>query len=205
MPTAFNRDQLLAAFNEVGAAAVAARMRLDIAVFGGSALMLASNFRFSTEDVDIAEIARPWPDWLSDIVERIAKRNGWSEDWLNDAVNAFLSPVARPDKDLVFWGTFPRAADHTGLTVFVPTARYMLALKLKALRVAKFEKGTKDLADVASLLGVLVIKDANQAVGILVEYFPNSAADVDKARFVLKHILSTKGSSDAPRYPRRDI
>ena len=63
MPTAFNRDQLLAAFNEIGAAAVAARMRLDIAVFGGSALMLASNFRFSTEDVDIAEITRPWPDW----------------------------------------------------------------------------------------------------------------------------------------------
>src|SRR5262245_31060870 len=143
MPTAFDRDQLLAALNEIGEAAVVAHTRLDIAVFGGSALMLASNFRFSTEDVDIAEIARPWPDWLSNVVERIAKRNAWSEYWFNDAVNAFLSPAARPDKDLVFWGTFPHAADRTGLTVFVPTARYMLALKLKALRVAKFEKGTK--------------------------------------------------------------
>ena len=33
--------------------------------------MLASNFRFSTEDVDIAEIGRPWPDWLSAVVARI--------------------------------------------------------------------------------------------------------------------------------------
>jgi hypothetical protein len=116
--TAFDRDQLLAALNEVGAAALAAGTRLDIAVFGGSALMLASNFRFSTEDVDIAEIGRPWPDWLSDVVDRIAKRNGWSGHWLNDAVGTFLSPLARQEKD------------HAGLRVFVPTARYMLALKL---------------------------------------------------------------------------
>jgi hypothetical protein len=202
MATAFDRDQLLAAFNEIGEAAVAANTRLDIVVFGGSALMLASNFRFATEDVDIAEIARPWPDWLSQVVEDIANRNRWSEHWLNDAVNAFLSPVARPDKDIVFWGTFPHAADKTGLTVSVPTARYMLALKLKALRVAKFDKGTNDLADVASLLGVLGIKDVDAAIAVFTEFFPSRAADVDKARFVLKHILSVEGSSDAPRYPR---
>src|SRR5690242_1734094 len=184
MPTAFDRDQLLGALNEIGEAAVAAGTRLDIVVFGGSALMLASNFRFSTEDVDIAEIARPWPDWLSSVVERISKRNGWSEHWLNDAVNTFLSPVAKPNRDIVFWGTFPHAADRTGLTVSVPTARYMLALKLKALRVAKFDKGAKDIADVTSLLGVLGIKDVDSGLAVLTDYFPNSIADVDKARFV---------------------
>jgi hypothetical protein len=152
--------------------------------------MLASNFRFSTEDVDIAEIARPWPAWLSEVVARIAIRNGWLEHWLNDAVSPFLSPVAQPERDLVIWGTFPRKADKTGLTVFVPTARYLLALKLKALRIAKYEKGTNDISDVTDLLQVLEIKDADTAIAILVEYFPNSAADVEKARFVLKHILS---------------
>ena len=137
MAKSFDRDQLLAAFDEIGEAAVVANTRLDIAVFGGSALMLASNFRFSTEDVDIAEIGRPWPDWLSDAVMRVAMHHGWAEDWLNDAVTFFLSPLAQAQRDLVILGTFPRAADKTGLTVFVPTARYMLALKLKALRVAK--------------------------------------------------------------------
>jgi hypothetical protein len=174
-------------------------------VFGGSALMLASNFRFSTEDVDIAEIGQPWPKWLSDVVARISTRNGWAEHWLNDAVNFFLSPLAQPGRDLIIWGTFPRAADKTGLTVFVPTARYMLALKLKALRVAKFDKGTKDLADVAGLLRVLDVKDEDAAIAILTEFFPKSAADAEKARFVLKQLLSTEGPTDAPRYPRRDI
>jgi hypothetical protein len=50
MATGFDRDQLLAALNEIGEAAVHAQTRLDIAVYGGSALMLASNFRFTTED-----------------------------------------------------------------------------------------------------------------------------------------------------------
>src|SRR6266849_5460776 len=106
MASGFDREQLLAAFDEIGEAAVAASTRLDIAVFGGSALMLASNFRFSTEDVDIAEIGRPWPDWLSTVVERIAQRNGWQENWLNDAVTFFLSPTAQAARDLVIWGTF---------------------------------------------------------------------------------------------------
>jgi hypothetical protein len=205
MATGFDRDQLLAAFDEIGEAAVSAHTRLDIAVFGGSALMLASNFRFSTEDVDIAEIGQPWPDWLSGVVARIAARNGWVEHWLNDAVNSFLSPLAQPAKDLIIWGTFPRAADKTGLTVFVPTARYLLALKLKALRVAKFDKGTKDLADVAGLLQVLDVKTVDAAIAVLTEFFPNSAADVEKARFVLKHVLSTESHANAPRYPRGDI
>src|ERR1700704_6386850 len=113
MGTAFDRDQLLAALNEIGEAAIAARTQLEIAVFGGAALMLASNFRYSTEDVDIAEIGRPWPDWLAEVVARIATRNGWGEHWLNDAVSSFLSPLAQPGKDLVIWGTFPRAADKT--------------------------------------------------------------------------------------------
>ncbi|UZE49438.1 hypothetical protein [Rhodopseudomonas sp. P2A-2r] len=51
MATGFDRDALLDSFDQIGRAAVAAGTRLQIAVYGGSALMLASNFRFATEDV----------------------------------------------------------------------------------------------------------------------------------------------------------
>jgi hypothetical protein len=205
MASTFDREQLLDAFDEIALAAIAASTRLDIAVFGGSALMVASNFRFSTEDVDVAEIVRPWPEWLAAVVARIATRNGWIEDWLNDAVSSFLCPLAQPQRDLVLWGTFPRAADKTGLTVFMPTARYLLALKLKALRVAKFEQGANDISGVAGLLRVLEIKAVDDAIAVLREFYPNSAADAEKARFVLRHILSMKGTPDAPRYPRRGL
>ncbi len=205
MATAFDRDQLLAAFDEIGQAAVEAGTRLDIAVFGGSALMLASNFRFSTEDVDIAELGRPWPDWLTVVVQRIGARNGWPDEWLNEAVTFHLSALANPARDLVVLGTFPRASEHVGLTVFVPTAKYMLALKLKALRVADFDKGSKDLADTSALLRVLGIDAVEEAIGVLAAYFPNSAAHADKQRFVLKRLLSAESLDDAPRYPGTSV
>jgi hypothetical protein len=201
MAASFDRDQLLAALDEIGRAAIAAHAHLDIAVFGGSALMLASNFRFSTEDVDISEIRQPWPDWLSEVVKRIAIANSWQDEWLNEAVTFHLSPLANPARDLVALGTFPRAVEQVGLTVFVPTARYMLALKLKAMRVSKFDRGTKDLADIAALLHVVGITTVEEAIGILAEFFPKSAANADKQRFVLKFVLAAERADDAPRYP----
>ena len=203
MAAKFDREQLLDALNEVGRAAIAADARLDIAIYGGSALMLASNFRYGTEDVDIAELGEQWPGWLKNVVGEIAVRNGWSEEWLNDGVTFHLSPLAVPTRDLVAFGTFPLQGEKTGITVFVPTARYMLALKLKALRVSDFAKGSKDIDDVRNLLAVLSITEIEPAIEILTEFFPRSGADPDKQRFVLKNILSKGPVENAPRYPRR--
>jgi hypothetical protein len=204
MARALDRDKLLDAFDEIGRAAVAANTRLTIAVFGGSALMLASNFRFATEDVDIAEIEKPWPAWLADVVERVAKANNWSREWLNDAVTFHLSPLAQAERDLTAFGSFPRKEEKVGLTVQIPSARYLLALKLKALRVADFAKGASDVEDVANLLRVLHIDEVEPAIEVLAEFFPKSGADADKQRFVLKRILLQPRSPDAPRYPRKD-
>jgi hypothetical protein len=52
MSAAFDREALLDAFDSIGRAAARAGTKLQIAVYGGSALMLASNFRVATE--------RPW-------------------------------------------------------------------------------------------------------------------------------------------------
>jgi hypothetical protein len=204
MSAAFDRDALLDAFDRIGRAAVEAGTKLQIAVYGGSALMLASNFRFATEDVDIAEIGDQWPAWLSTAVRQIAEKNSWSETWLNDAVTFHLSHLARADRDLTAFGTFPRRQDKVGLCVFVPTARYMLALKLKALRISSFEKGQQDMTDVAHLLKVLHLTEVEPAIAIFAEFFPVSAADADKQRFVLRHLLSGATTVDAPRYPRSD-
>ena len=127
MTQAFTTDQLLAAFDLIGQAASRHDQHLDIAVYGGSALMLASNFRFSSEDVDIAPLGQ-WPDWLAAVVLEISQHNGWNADWLNEAVGVFLSSNAG-EKDHILLGSFPRLADKTGLKIFVPTAHYMLALK----------------------------------------------------------------------------
>jgi hypothetical protein len=201
MANAFSTPALLEAFDLIGAAAVTHGQTLEFAVYGGSALMLASNFRFSSEDVDIAPL-KTWPDWLHDSVATIARQNGWSRDWLNEAVGVFLSQTAA-EGDHVLYGTFPRRSGKVGLKVFVPTAPYMLALKLKALRVLDPGKGEQETADIAALMRVCGLSTADEAVSLLSKYFPVSAAAPEKLRFLIRHILTTGETPDgAPEYPR---
>jgi len=98
--------------------------------YGGAAMMLASNFRFATEDADIAAIGMPWPAWLTDAVQTIAVREGRAEDWLNEAVTFHLSPLADRAADHLEFGPFPQTG-LPGLSVLVPTADYLPALKLR--------------------------------------------------------------------------
>lgn len=201
MATGFDREALLNAFDAIGRAAVAAGTKLQIAVYGGSALMLASNFRFATEDVDIAEIGGDWPDWLRDTVVKIAADRGWSKDWLNDGVAFHLSALATRAADHLEFGTFPRGNDVPGLVVLVPTAEYLLALKLKAMRVTDVLRGDVERLDILNLMDVVGIATADQAIALLARYFPVSAASPEKQRFLLKN-MSREGKSDAPEYPR---
>jgi hypothetical protein len=201
MSAAFDRDALLDAFDRIGYAAVEAGTKLQIAVYGGSALMLASNFRFATEDVDIADIGSEWPAWLSKVVAAIAQEKGWSEDWFNDGVAFHLSPLADRAKDHLEFGTFPRDSSPSGLVVSVPTAEYLLALKLKAFRTQDALRGDTERLDILNLMDVVGVSTADQAIAVLGRYFPISAASSEKQRFLLKNI-DRSGKSDAPKYPR---
>jgi hypothetical protein len=200
MAKALERDAVLDAFDRIGRAAVAAGTKLQIAVYGGSALMLASNFRFATEDVDIADIGGDWPKWLTDVVATIALEKGWSDDWLNDGVVFHLSPLADRAKDHLEFGTFPRDSSPPGLVVSVPTAEYLLALKLKAFRTQDTLRGDTERLDILNLMDVVGISTADQAIAVLGKYFPISAASSEKQRFLLKNI-DKSGKSDAPKYP----
>ncbi len=201
MTVAFDRDALLDAFDRIGRAAVEAGTKLQIAVYGGSALMLASNFRFATEDVDVSELPRPLPDWLSRTVQQIAKEQGWQDDWFNDAVVFHLSSLAGHAEDHLEFGTFPRDSTPPGLMVSVPTAEYMLALKLKAFRIMDPSRGEIERLDILNLMRVVGISDVEGAIRLLGRYFPTSAASSEKQRFLLKN-MSKEGGADAPEYPR---
>jgi hypothetical protein len=200
MNAAFGRDALLDAFDQIGRAAVLAGTKLQIAVYGGSALMLASNFRFATEDVDVSELARPLPAWLAVVLREIARENHWHDDWFNDGVAFHLSSLADRAADHLEFGTFPR--DGTpGLVVSVPSAEYLLALKLKAARVMDPLRGETERLDILNLMQVVGISTAEEAIVLLGRYFPVSAASPEKQRFILKN-MNREGGVDAPKYPR---
>src|SRR4051812_13743626 len=201
MAKALHRDAVLDAFDRIGRAAVAAGTKLQIAVYGGSALMLASNFRFATEDVDVSELEHPLPSWLADVVNEIAKQNNWQDDWFNDGVAFHLSPLADRAADHLEFGTFPRDGTPPGLVVSVPSAEYLLALKLKAIRVTDALRGETERLDILNLMQVVGISTAEDAIALLGRYFPVSAASPEKQRFLLKN-MNRAGGVDAPKYPR---
>jgi len=201
MNAAFDRDALLDAFDQIGRAAAAAGTKLRIAVYGGSALMLASNFRFATEDVDVSRLEHPLPRWLSDVVDEIARKNDWANDWFNDAVVSHLSALADHAADHLEFGTFPRDGSAPGLVVSVPSADYLLALKLKAARVLDPLRGETERLDILNLMRVVGISTIEEAVALLGRYFPVSAASPEKLQFLLRH-MNREGEADAPKYPR---
>ena len=201
MTAAFGRDALLDAFDRIGRAAVQVGTKLQIAVYGGSALMLASNFRFATEDVDVSELEHPLPGWLATVVDEVAKENGWLDDWFNDGVAFHLSPLADRALDHLEFGTFPRDGTPPGLAVSVPSAEYLLALKLKAARVTDPLRGETERLDILNLMQVVGISTVEDAIALLGRYFPVSAASSEKQRFLLKN-MNRKGGNDAPKYPR---
>jgi hypothetical protein len=200
MSAAFGRDALLDAFDQIGRAAVKAGTRLQIAVYGGSALMLASNFRFATEDVDVSKLEHPLPDWLAAVVHEIAGKNHWQDDWFNDAVAFHLSSLADRAIDHLEFGTFPRNG-VPGLAVSVPSAEYLLALKLKAVRITDPLRGETERLDILNLMQVVGISTVEDAIALLGKYFPVSAASSEKQRFLLKN-MNREGGLDAPKYPR---
>jgi hypothetical protein len=175
MTEALDRDALLDAFDRIGRAAIAAGTKLQIAVYGGSALMLAGNFRFATEDVDVSELPRPLPDWLDKTVRELAVENHWQDDWFNDAVVFHLSALADRAADHLEFGTFPRDASAPGLIVSVPTADYLLALKLKAFRVMDPSRGETERLDIVNLMRIVGISTADEAIALLSRYIPLSA------------------------------
>jgi len=201
MSAAFGRDALLDAFDQIGRAAVLAGTKLQIAVYGGSALMLASNFRFATEDVDVSELEHPLPHWLATVVERIAKENGWQDEWFNDGVVFHLSSLADRAIDHLEFGTFPRDGTPPELVVSVPSAEYLLALKLKAARVLDPVRGETERLDILDLMQLVAISTGEEAIAPPGRYFPVSAASSEKQRFLLEN-MSREGGIDAPTYPR---
>ena len=166
----FTADMLGEAFAELGQLAHAAGRVIDVAVYGGSCLMLVSNFRIATADVDA--VAAVDQGFLDGAVQTVAARRGWPRDWLNDGVRTYLSPQVEGFEQHTLFRTYP-SEQTPGLRVFVPTAEYMLAMKLMALRV---EPGTdrNDLEDILNLMQVAGMKEKGDIVRFAARFYPEA-------------------------------
>ena len=165
------RDALHEAFMELGTLARAEGKVIDLAVYGGSALMLASNFRETTRDVD--GVVSADQSLIDRLAATIAVNRGWPTDWLNDGVRTYLSPnVEGVSEHHRLFRSYP-SEQEPGLRVFVPTPEYILAMKLMAMRLDE-TSGKSDLADIINLLDVVEIATPEAAIAFAAGFYPEA-------------------------------
>lgn len=185
-PKPFNRATLEHAFGRLGELAVDAGKIVEISVYGGSALVLTTNFRVATQDVDaVFESDRVFVRRSADIV---ASEFGWNADWINDGVKGFLSAKDAEQNAKVLFRSYPSEATP-GLRVFVATPSYLFAMKCLAMRVGGVET-SQDIEDIRNLGGMLGIENAKQAIALVSRYYPADRLP-PKTRFGLEEIFGS--------------
>lgn len=190
------------AFTQLGARARSEGKVIDLAVYGGSALMLASNFRVATQDVDA--VVEGDQSSVIRLAEEVARKRGWPPDWLSDGVRTYLSPnVDGLAEHHQLFRAYPSEQD-VGLRVFVPSPEYMLAMKLMAMRLDP--AGSKsDLADIVNLLEVVGLKTPEQTIDFAASFYPEAKISARlhlgiRELWRMKENLRPEGQHVTPRY-----
>lgn len=153
--TAFDRERLVQAFELLGGDLASRGVFLELAVYGGSAIMLHFAWRKGTEDVDA--VLRPGSDerLLAPSAAAVAALMDLPDGWINDAVGMF-TPLAEDDTLFAVSGVYP-GLGVPGLRVLVARPHYLLAMKLMAL--ANLDRGDRDMDDARTLARELGIAD----------------------------------------------
>jgi hypothetical protein len=119
----------------------------EIAVYGGSAILLQFDWRKTSEDVDAVVVDGRHESEVKAAVAHAAETLRLSRDWLNNWVGMFTPRAERPE-DFRFVGTYP-AGEMPGLRVVAAKPEYLCAMKLRAL-----ERETPDNRDFEDAVGL---------------------------------------------------
>ena len=165
-----SRDRITQALRRLGELALEQKVTLEVSLYGGAVFTLVYGSRDATKDVDA--VVRQ-----SGIAKRlaldVAKELELPEDWLSDQVKQFLAE--KEAKRLLTELDFGE-----GLLISVPTAAYLLAMKLRACR-PPLPGYAGDHGDIRFLLKKMEIRSVSAAETIHDKFFPRDVlSDVAK-------------------------
>jgi hypothetical protein len=158
------------ALQALGEELTARGVRGQVFVVGGAAIALAYSARRVTRDIDA--VFEP-KSIVYTAAAKVAEELDLPEDWLNDAVKAFL-----PGPD----GEQRPVPDIEGIEVATASPRYLLAMKLMASRVGE------DDDDILLLLHECGIADVEQALRLVEGMYPSRQPPA-KTRLLLEALL----------------
>lgn len=172
-----NKIRLTQALRRLGELAVAEGVELELSLYGGAVFTLVYGSRDSTKDVDA--LIRP-----SEIGHRlalqVAREQNLPEDWINSDVSQFLSEQEAKR-------SLPEDTFGPGLAVTVPTATYLLALKLRACR-SPLPGYPGDAPDIRFLLGKLKPASVEAVEELFARFFPHDVLTA-RAREIVETTL----------------
>jgi hypothetical protein len=159
---ALSRARIVQALSRLGELAHQQKVTLEVSLYGGAVFTVVYGSRNATKDVDAVirqnEIAKR-------LALQVAKELGLSEDWLNDHVKQFLAEKEAKRR-------LAESAFGEGIRVSVPTAAYLLAMKLRACR-PPLPGYAGDYADIRFLIRKMDIASVEAAEAIHDKFFPH--------------------------------
>lgn len=176
-PRRLTRTAVVRALTRLGELCDERKSRVEIAIYGGTVMMLAYDCRAATKDIDA--IFHP-PEVVEPLIRQVAVEHNLPEDWMNSGVEAF---AARREERVAF-----AELQISGLTITRPSARYLLAMKCRAGRLpTPFRSG--DAADIIFLLRKLGIKSMAEVDAITAEFYGTPALEPGK-RWLVEQLLT---------------
>jgi hypothetical protein len=154
---------------------------LEVSLYGGAVFTVIFGSRESTRDVDA--IVHP-SEKAKSLAAEVARELGLAEDWLNDDVRFFLAD--KEAKRRLKGDEF-----GPGLQVSVPTAAYLLAMKLRACRAPR-PGFAGDHGDIQFLVRKMEIGSEADAEKIYDRFFPHDELS-DDARDILRKVIPKTG------------
>lgn len=164
------RAKILSALEALGRDLTNQGVRGQIFIVGGAAMALAYSTRRVTKDIDAVFEPKLV---IYEAAVKVAAELGLPDDWLNDAVKAFMpgpDAAARPLPEV------------RGIEITVASPQYLLAMKLMAMRFGE------DDDDIEVLLGQSGLHTAQEALDLVQRMYPHREPPV-KTRFYLEELL----------------
>jgi hypothetical protein len=168
----FTRARILAALQALGDELTRQGVHGQIFIVGGAAIALAYSSRRVTKDIDA--VFEP-KSVIYRAAASVAEDMGLPPDWLNDAVKGFM-PGADPDGS--------RLAGIDGIEITTASPRYLLAMKLMAMRFGE------DDEDIELLLAECGIQTVAEALALLEQMYPHQQPPL-KTKFFLEELLGS--------------
>jgi hypothetical protein len=178
MKSELTRELVEKALQRLGELAAADGIQLEMALYGGGAMMLAYDRRVITKDVDAVVI----PSKVAvGYIKQVARELSLHEKWLNDDVRVYLGTRGRTRPLKGF-------SDNPGLRIHVATAGYLLAMKALACRepLPGYEG---DLMDLEWLIRKMDIRSVKEIQKYIDQYYEHDAIAWDKVK-ILQQIIA---------------